>query len=66
MGEKMVAKGIRITQQDIGTVKMCQEYYGLGTFSDAIRFIIRAWGREGVADIVVNNMIMKATNLEES
>ena len=50
MTEKMIAKGIRIAHKDIDTVEVCREWYGLGTFSDAIRFIIREWrrGRSGV------------------
>ena len=45
MARKVFAKGIRIAQKDIDTVEICQDYYGLGTFSDAIRFVIRDWRR---------------------
>ena len=45
MAKTMFAKGIRIAQKDIDAVEVCQEYYGLGTFSDGIRFIIRDWRR---------------------
>jgi len=51
MTKKMMAKGIRIAQPDIDTVEACQEHYGLGTFSDAIRFIIREWRREKLHDM---------------
>ena len=45
MTKKMLAKGIRIAQSDIDIVETSQEFYGLGTFSDGIRFIIRDWRR---------------------
>ena len=45
MDEQTVARGIRLTQRDIEAVQKCQDHYGFGNFSNAVRFIIREWER---------------------